>query len=184
MKAFEKRTFSSSVVSISLIATLLIGFGGCDTSSTATTAFHQGRNSLMQSNFKAADDQLAAFLKQYPNHTLASRAIFLRGKAAIGEGDFAAATQFFNQTIKLHPKSEEAHKARYKVAFVKLLTGERTGAMKAFESLRHDSPGTLVPEAVAFAKLLREQQALDQQASGKHPHRPQGEFAAEAADRE
>ena len=80
----------------------------------------------------------------------------------IGLGDLNQAATLFQETIRLYPDSEEAHKSRYKLAVIKQLQGDQVAARKAFQDVIDRSAGTLVPEANAMLRMLSEDRMLSQ----------------------
>ena len=132
---------------------ILIFMAGCE-SRQASTGFHEGRALLMRGQLERADRMLAQFQKANPTHQLCSRALFLRGKAQLGLGDFDLATAHFLATIKKYPQSEEAHKAKYKLAVLEMLNGNREQAVRQFQEIADNPDGTLVAEAAAMARWL------------------------------
>lgn len=133
------------------------GVSGCGAKVAAPSGkFHEGRDALMHGRFDEAIAALNEHLKRHPQGELAARATFLIGKCHLGKGDFTASERWFEKTIQQFPATEEAHKAKYKIAIVKLLTGDAVDAESRFESLAQEADGPYTPEAVAMAKYLSE----------------------------
>ncbi|MCS7468469.1 tetratricopeptide repeat protein [Stieleria sp. ICT_E10.1] len=139
---------------------LLMAFctSGCD-GQRSSEAFHRGRDLVIKGQFDAAESELAAFEKQNPGHTLLSRARFLRAKAKLGAGDLPQARQLFQQTIDRFPESDEADKARYKLAFVELLDGNTRQAERQFQDIVDHSSSIYLAEATAVRAMLDRQRA-------------------------
>jgi TolA-binding protein len=135
---------------------LLGGLSGCGGAKAAPSPerFHEGRAALMQAKFPRAIEQLSEHLEKHPEGDLAGRATFLIGKAHLGLGDWAAAETWFEKTMQKFPNTEEAHKAQYKIAVVKLLQGETAEAKKRFAELAEHPNGSYTPEAVAMTRYL------------------------------
>lgn len=135
---------------------LLVGLclaSGCDAQQTSQE-FHEGRSQLMRGELQKADVTLSRFATSHPTHKLASRAAFLQGKAQLGLGNYGKAQQCFETTIKRYPKSDEAHKSRYKLAMLELFRGNRDAALQKFQALVDKPSGTLVPESQAMVRML------------------------------
>jgi TolA-binding protein len=131
---------------------LLSGCGGG--AGPSPGKFHEGRTALMQGKFQTAIDLLTEHLLRHPAGDLAGRASFLIGKAHLGLGDWNAAETWFQNTIDKYPQTEEAHKARFKIALAKMLQGETADAQRRFAELAEQREGPYTPEAVALARFL------------------------------
>lgn len=132
---------------------------GCESNGAAGIEFNDGRSALMKGQYELAEKRLSAFTTNRSSHPLGSRAWFLRAKAQVGIGDLDQASSLFQETIRRFPASEEAHKSRYKLAYIKLLQGDQVGARQAFQEVIDRSPGTLVPEANAMVRMLSQEPA-------------------------
>ena len=129
--------------------------------SGAAGSFTAGRQALMRGEFEQAIKYLEAYRRQGKAGALASRATFLMAKSYLGLNDFAAAREWFERTISEYGHSEEAHKARYKLAMISLMQGEMHDARRRFQELVDRPSGTLVPEATAMLQYLDRQAATD-----------------------
>ncbi|WP_372896975.1 tol-pal system YbgF family protein [Stieleria sp.] len=139
---------------------LLVAFctNGCD-GQQSSEAFHRGRDLVIKGQFDAAESELAEFERQHPGHTLSSRARFLRAKAKLGAGDLPQSRQLFQQTIDQFPQSDEADKARYKLAFIELLDGNTQQAEQQFQVIVKQSRSIYLAEATAVRAMLDRQRA-------------------------
>ncbi|MDV6032155.1 MAG: tetratricopeptide repeat protein [Phycisphaera sp. RhM] len=148
---------TAAVIAASL---MLIAFctAGCD-GQRSSEAFHRGRDLVIRGQFDAAESELAEFEKQNPGHTLLSRARFLRAKAKLGAGDLPQARQLFQQTIDRFPQSDEAGKARYKLAFIELIDGNTQQAEQQFQDIVKQSRSIYLAEATAMRAMLDRQPA-------------------------
>lgn len=120
----------------------------------SSKGFHAGRDRLKRGDYAGAIGDLQRYLDKHPGGKLASRAMFLIAKAHIGEEDLGGAEQWFGQTIEKFPESQEAHKARYKLAMIAVWNGEFEAGRRKFQQLADRPAGTLAPEARAMAQFL------------------------------
>lgn len=128
---------------------------GCGVKQKGPTgqAFELGRQDVLSGEFESGIQRLERFLDEHHGHDLAVRANFLIAKAHLGLGDYAAAKQWFNHVIEQHPATEEAHKAKFKLAMLSVLQGDREDARQRLESLRMEA-GPYAPEVVAWLEYL------------------------------
>jgi TolA-binding protein len=73
----------------------------------------------------------------------------------MGMGDLPGARQLFRETIEQFPHSEEAFKARYKLAVIELLEGDEAAAQRRFQAIIDRSHNILIGEAAAMSDMLR-----------------------------
>ncbi|MEZ6138531.1 MAG: tetratricopeptide repeat protein [Pirellulaceae bacterium] len=123
--------------------------------------FEAARSLVINGKFAEATQRLTQFIKDHPEHHLAPRATFLLGKSALGSGDLEAAETWFSKTTERFPDSEEAHKAKFKLALVSLLRQNEDDARARFEALAADADGPYTPEATALARFLAQREARD-----------------------
>ncbi len=149
---------TTSGVLATLLSLIVFCTAGCD-GQRSSEAFHRGRDLVIKGQFDAAESALAAFEKQHPGHALLSRARFLRAKAKLGGGDLPQARQLFQQTIDQFPQSDEADKARYKLAFIELVDGNTRQAEQQFQDIVKQSRSIYLAEATAMQAMLDRQRA-------------------------
>lgn len=118
--------------------------------------FHHGRELLIKGDFDAADAELTDFENQNPNHALLSRARFLRAKSRLGAGELDEARRLFQDTIDRFPKSEEADKARFKIALIDFLRSDLPAAEQGFQTIVDQSGSIYAAEANAMLDMLRQ----------------------------
>ncbi|QDV88218.1 tetratricopeptide repeat protein [Planctomycetes bacterium TBK1r] len=147
----------SGVLTASLLL-IVVYTTGCD-GQRSSEAFHRGRDLVIKGQFDAAESALAAFEKQHPGHVLLSRTRFLRAKAKLGAGDLPQARQLFQQTIDQFPESDEADKARYKLAFIELIDGNNQQAEQQLQDIVKQSRSIYLAEATAVRAMLAGQRA-------------------------
>jgi TolA-binding protein len=148
---------------------LTLGVLGCGTDDRGKVAreFDVARKLMTSGKFDSAATKLEEFLENHPTHELAGRATFLLAKSHLGRSRFDESKKWFNRTIQRFPESEEAHKAKFKLAVIELLSGNLADAEQQFETLATQSEGPYVPEAQAFSRFLAVQRVLQNE---------QGEF--------
>lgn len=140
-------------------------FSGCSQSKgKAGAQFEQARSLVFQGRYTDASDGFSAFLATYPNHELAVRAKFLRGKCELGKGDLQAADKWFRQTIAEHPETEEANKAKFKLAFIAILEDRREEAISMLTEIKRVANGPYTPEAEAWLTQLDAEAQVKQNA--------------------
>ncbi|QDV47125.1 Outer membrane protein assembly factor BamD [Stieleria neptunia] len=149
---------TNTAVLAALLMLMAVCTTGCDNQPSGE-AFHRGRELLIKGQFDAAESVLAEFETQHPGHALSSRTRFLRAKAKLGAGDLPQARQLFQQTIDRFPKSDEADKARYKLAFIELLDGNTQQAEQQFQDIVNQSRSIYIAEAHAVRAMLDRQRA-------------------------
>lgn len=153
------KTARTMTMDFAVILVCFVLLTGCNPNS-ANQAFHRGRNLLIQGQFQAARTALDQFEKQYPNHELQSRTRLLQAKACMGLNDLPEAKRLFQQTIDQFPKSDEAGKARYKLAVIAMMLGDDADALERFEQLADQGQSVLAPEATAMVRYMKANQAL------------------------
>ena len=112
---------------------------------------------MMKAQFDAAETALLEFERSNSNHEFSSRARFLRAKARLGAGDLERAASLFQETIDQFPGSEEADKARFKLALISLLQNDVPAAKQRFQQIVDRSDSVYVPEAIAMLAMLKRQ---------------------------
>jgi TolA-binding protein len=129
---------------------------GCKNPSRGAVAaqFDAARALLLRGRFEMARKALTDFVEEHSSHHLAGRATFLLAKSYTGLEDFDNAQLWFSRTIERFPKSEEAHKARFKLAMVDLLCDDTDSAKQKLARLLEAANGPYVPEARAFLTYL------------------------------
>jgi TolA-binding protein len=105
--------------------------------------------------FAEGIDQLNRYVDAYPRGRNVSRAHLFLAKAHIGLNRTDKAKEIFNTILRDYPDSLEAHKARYKLAFMEYLEGNEAAALKGFESLAAGPDGPLCAEAAFFRDSIR-----------------------------
>ena len=148
-------------LTLTITASLALLLGGCQSKDRGDVAaqFDVGREALMQGDFEIADAQLTRFIEAHAEHHLGSRATFLLAKCKLGQGDLQAATLWFQRTTERFPRTEEAHKALYKLALIDILQGNHESAMERLQSLVDRPAGPYVPEATAYLAFLKQDAA-------------------------
>lgn len=126
-----------------LVAALLLpGCGGQD-------RFDVARRDVCEGRYAEAVDTL----KNYRGPEGSRAGLFL-GKAYLALGDVAEARAAWEQTRQDFPTSVEAHKCRYKLAMLDMLSGDDEAAAAAFRAMGDAPDGPLAAEATAMADFL------------------------------
>ena len=125
-------TISGKQLAAVLLPSLLLSglIVGCGAKKALDPQFTAGRQALMGGQYQPSIQKLEAYLRDKPNGGLSSRASFLIAKAYMGLGKFDDSRKRFEQTIQQYRDSEEAHKARYKLAVLSLIEGDREDARR------------------------------------------------------
>ena len=141
---------------------LTLGVLGCGTDDRGKVAseFDVARKLMTSGRFDSAATKLEDFLENHPSHHLAGRATFLLAKSHLGQSHFDESKKWFNRTIQRFPNSEEAHKAKFKLAVIEMLEGNLAEAERQFATLAKQSDGPYVPEAQAYSRFLLAQRRL------------------------
>ena len=141
------------IVAVGLLAVGLAA--GCgDGWESRGNGFVSGRELVTQGRYADALPLLQGYLRDHPSGKHASRAHFFIAKAYIGLGNPAAARAAFQETIRQHAESLEAHKSRYKLGMIDFWEGDRAAARKRFAGLADRPDGPLAPEAGAMRDFL------------------------------
>jgi len=82
------------------------------TSSAEQTAYQQAYNLIAAQKYDQAVTGLQAFVKQYPNSTLVSSALYWQGEVLLVQGKQAQARTLFTQIVKKYPQSNKAAAAQ------------------------------------------------------------------------
>lgn len=138
-----------------LLATL-VGLGGCGEAPQGKPGqqFEQAREAVIRGEFVSAARQLESFVEQHHDHPLAGRATFLLAKSYLGQGELALSQRWFERTRDRFPQTEEAHKAKFKLAMIELLRDEPRRAFEQFRQLAQAADGPYTPEAAAWSRFL------------------------------
>lgn len=136
------------------ITTCIVLLAGCQARQDRAALFHNARGELMRGAYARAASEFERFLERFPDHALASRASFLLAKCHLGLNNYNVATRQFEATIREFPESEEAHKSRYKLGVIAMLSNFREAALQHFRPLVEQPDGVLAPEATALVRFL------------------------------
>ena len=149
-----------STSTVLLIFALLLSFvlGCSEEKGDAASKFAAARAKVHRAEFSQAIRELKTFLQDHPGHDLGSRAHFLIAKSEMGRNDFDEAAAWFTKTASQFPSSDEAHKAKFKLAMLSLLRGERQRALEQLRKMT-DSNGSYAPEISAWMLHLESQEA-------------------------
>ncbi len=93
--------------------------------------------------YEEARGKFQAFLKQFPDASLASGAQFWIGECYYMEGNIEKAILEYDKVIMNYPKGEMVPHALLKQGLSFLKIGDKTGAMMTLEKLSDDYPDTL-----------------------------------------
>lgn len=119
--------------------------------------FHRARNFYIKGDYDKAIKGMKHFLSRKPNSKLCSRAWFIIGKAQLGKGNLDHAFSAFMLVMELYPKTLEADKARYKLAFIYELKGEHNKAIERYGEISKKQ-SVMRAEAAARLNVLRKMQ--------------------------
>lgn len=124
----------------------------------------EGKPDLKESYFDAFNDfksgkydeargKFQAFLKQFPNASLASGAQFWIGECYYVQGNIEKAILEYDKVIKNYPKGDMVPHALLKQGLSFLKLGDKTGARMTLEKLSTDYPDTH-QASIARSKLV------------------------------
>jgi tol-pal system protein YbgF len=111
--------------------------GGAD-----DAAYQKSFNLLKQGRFSDAIKGFKAFLKQYPQSSLASNAEFWTGEAYYQTSDFDTALATFKKVLKDYPKSNKAPDATLKVGLCQYELQQWQSARQTLTSVVQNFPNT------------------------------------------
>lgn len=99
-------------------------------------------NDYKSGNYDEARGKFQAFLKQFPNASLASGAQFWIGECYYVQGNIEKAILEYDKVIKNYPKGDMVPHALLKQGLSFLKLGDKTGARIILEKLSADYPDT------------------------------------------
>lgn len=118
--------------------------------------FQSLRLQVIAGEYDKAIPQLESFIKENPNSKNASRAGLFLFKAYFAKNQLSDAGKWCQWTIKNHPNSLEAHKCRYKLALISLVSGNSAKTKSELKLVADDTDNPLSPEASRLLKFLDE----------------------------
>jgi TolA-binding protein len=138
---------------ISLVAAGVVSLLIAACRQPATEEFHNARKRYLEGNYASAIMAMDGFGQANPGHKFLSRALLIKGKAAMGLRDWGAAQAAFEGLTRAYPGSLQADKARYKLAMLAELRGELQQARADYVRIAA-SRSVMRAEAAARAGLL------------------------------
>lgn len=105
-------------------------------------AYFDAFNDYKSGKFDEARGKFQAFLKDFPNASLASGAQFWIGECYYVQGNIEKAILEYDKVIKNYPKGDMVPHALLKQGLSFLKLGDKTGARILLEKLLADHPGT------------------------------------------
>lgn len=122
----------------------MTGDGGLTESETK--AYQDAFGAIRSGNYKVAIGDFQAFLKAYPNSTLAANAQYWIGFSYFSLGEFKAAVESHQRLLQLHPASPKAPDAMLGLARAQIQLGDNKAAQLTLQQLISQNPGTKVAE--------------------------------------
>jgi tol-pal system protein YbgF len=105
-------------------------------------SYNEAFGDFKEGNYHEARRSFQAFLKQFPDSSLASGAQFWIGECYYMEGNFEKAILEYDKVILNYPKGEMLPHALLKQGLSFLKIGDKTGAKIVLEKLSDDYPDT------------------------------------------
>jgi len=154
MIKMSKSVFFFAAIAACLAVLFLWNINGDAAKTDSNRQFENARQLVFSGQFDAAARGFENFLTENPGHKFSSRAMFMLGKSKFGSGDETAALKSFEKTIAQYLTSLEAAKAKYKIAMIEWLRGNRRAAREQMQKIVNDANGPYTPEATAWLRYL------------------------------
>lgn len=111
-----------------------------------TKAYQDAFGAIRSGNYKVAIGDFQAFLKAYPNSTLAANAQYWIGFSYFSLGEFKAAVESHQKLLQLYPTSPKAPDAMLGLARAQIQLGDGKAAQLTLQQIIGQNPGTKVAE--------------------------------------
>ena len=105
-------------------------------------AYDQAYGQVRQRNYARAEASLDAFLRQYPDSSLAPNAWYWLGEVKLAQGKSEAAAQAFNQVLTAYPDHAKSADALYKLGVLAQRGGDRARAQALMQRVLNEYPQT------------------------------------------
>lgn len=140
MPLFSAGTGMDARLAIAICAAVVGCWSARLRAESSDDAFRHAADAYAQRDWQIADERLAKFLQEHPQHTQAAAATFLLAEARVQLGRYAEARAGFLGFLERHPHHRFAPAAEFRVAEAAYLAGQRADAQRELQRYRERHP--------------------------------------------